>query len=146
VGFAIPAAVARQVIETAASGGHEVVRPWLGAKTQALTPEMAKSLGLASVRGVVVTDVWPSGPAARAGVARGDVIQSVDGDVIDDDRALTFAVGAHRPGDAVTLTVARGATPRPLRLTVDAPPPSPTSRPPRPIAAASILSPPTAWW
>ena len=129
VGFAIPAAVARQVIETAANGGHEVVRPWLGAKTQALTPEMAKSLGLASVRGVVVTDVWPTGPAARAGVARGDVIQSVDGVTIDDDRAVTFAVGAHRPGDSVTLTVAHGSTPRTLHLTVDAPPSAPAADP-----------------
>ncbi len=125
VGFAIPAAVARQVIETAANGGHEVVRPWLGAKTQELTPEMARSLGLASVRGVVVTDVWPTGPAARAGLARGDVIQSVDGSTVDDDRGLTFAVGAHRPGDSVTLAVVRGSSPRAIRLNVDAPPSDP---------------------
>ncbi len=129
VGFAIPAAVARQVIDTAADGGHEVVRPWLGAKTQALTPEMAKSLGLASVRGVVVTDVWPTGPAARAGVARGDVIQSVDGATIDDDRALTFAVGAHRPGDDVAIAVTHGSTPRVLHLAVDAPPNAPAADP-----------------
>jgi Do/DeqQ family serine protease len=142
VGFAIPASVARQVIDTAASGGHEVVRPWLGAKTQAMTSEMAKSLGLASVRGVVVTDVWPGGPAARAGVARGDVIQSIDGDVVDDDRALTFAVGAHRPGDAVTLAVARGSRPRPLRLTVDAPL---TGRNPLSGATVSNVSPAEAY-
>jgi Do/DeqQ family serine protease len=152
VGFAIPAAVARQVIETAARGGHEVVRPWLGAKTQALTPEMAKSLGLASVRGVVVTDVWPTGPAAHAGIVRGDVIQSVDGDTVDDDRALTFAIGAHRPGDGVTLMVARGVTPRALRLTVDAPPNAPapdprllTGRNPLSGATVANLSPAEAY-
>ena len=129
VGFAIPAAVAHQVIQTAINGGHEVVRPWLGAKTQELTPEMARSLGLASVRGVVVTDVWPSGPAARAGLARGDVIQSLDGQTVDDDRGLTFAVGAHRPGDSVSLAVVRGSTPRSVRLNVDAPPTDPPADP-----------------
>lgn len=130
VGFAIPAAVARQVIETAINGGHEVVRPWLGAKTQELTPEMARSLGLASLRGVVVTDVWPTGPAARSGLSRGDVIQSVDGATVDDDRGLTFAVGAHRPGDGVALAVVRGSAARVVRLNVDAPPnePAPDSR------------------
>ncbi len=129
VGFAIPAAVARQVIETATSGGHEVVRPWLGAKTQELTPEMSRSLGLASVRGVVVTDVWPTGPAARAGLARGDVIQSVDGATIDDDRGLTFAVGAHRLGDGITLAVVHGSSPRAVKLNVDAPPSDPPADP-----------------
>ncbi len=129
VGFAIPAAVARQVIETASSGGHEVVRPWLGAKTQGLTPEMARSLALASPRGVVVTDVWPSGPAARAGLQRGDVIQSIDGAVIDDDRGLTFAIGARHLGDGVSLAVVRGPAPRTLRLVVDAPPSDPPADP-----------------
>ena len=129
VGFAIPAVVARQVIDTAINGGHEVVRPWLGAKSQALTPEMSRSLGLVSVRGVVVTDVWPSGPAARSGLARGDVIQSVDGATIDDDRGLTFAVGAHRPGDGLTLAVVRGGAARTVRLNVDAPPSEPAADP-----------------
>ena len=129
VGFAIPAAVARQVIETASRGGREVVRPWIGAKTQALTPEMARSLGLASARGVVVTDTWPSGPAARAGIKQGDVIQQLDGGVIDDDRGLTYGVGAHQPGDAISLAVVRGTTPRALRLVVDAPPSEPAADP-----------------
>ena len=129
VGFAIPAAVARQVIETAANGGHEVVRPWLGAKSQALTPEMSRSLGLTSVRGVIVTNVWPTGPASRAGLKQGDVIQSVDGAAVDDDRALTFAVGAHRPGDSVTLAVAHDGASRAVRLNVDAPPSDPPADP-----------------
>jgi len=66
VGFAIPAATARQVVDAAVGGGHSVTRPWLGVKTQALTGEMARSLGLSAPQGVVVTDVWPTGPGAGA--------------------------------------------------------------------------------
>src|SRR5579871_4597518 len=73
VGFAIPAALAKQVVSAALGGGHEVVRPWLGLKSEPLTGDVAKSLGLASPQGVLTDEVWPDGPVARAGVARGDV-------------------------------------------------------------------------
>ena len=51
VGFAIPAAVVRRVVETAMGGGHAVVRPWLGARLQSVTPEIAKTMGLADAVG-----------------------------------------------------------------------------------------------
>src|SRR6185437_16177081 len=54
VGFAIPAAVVRRVVETAVGGGHAVVRPWLGARLQSVTPEMAKTMGLATPSGALV--------------------------------------------------------------------------------------------
>ncbi|MEO8115025.1 MAG: trypsin-like peptidase domain-containing protein, partial [Phenylobacterium sp.] len=57
VGFAVPAAVVRRVVETAMGGGHMVVRPWLGARTQSITPDMARSLGLAIPQGALVADV-----------------------------------------------------------------------------------------
>ncbi|HEX7947222.1 MAG TPA: trypsin-like peptidase domain-containing protein, partial [Phenylobacterium sp.] len=72
VGFAIPAAVVRRVVETAVGGGRAVVRPWFGARTQTVNAEMARSLGLPVPQGALVADLYPNGPAARAGLKQGD--------------------------------------------------------------------------
>jgi Do/DeqQ family serine protease len=128
VGFAIPAATARQVIDAAMSGGHAVVRPWLGVKAQGLTGEMARSLGLAAPQGVVVAEVWPAGPAAKAGIAQGDVIVSVDGQEVDDEAALNYRVGAMKPGEGAQLVVRRnGAPAKTLETRVEAPPAEPAA-------------------
>lgn len=74
VGFAIPAAVVRRVVETAVGGGRAVVRPWFGARTQTVNAEMARSLGLPVPQGAIIADLWPNGPAARAGLRQGDVV------------------------------------------------------------------------
>ncbi len=131
VGFAIPAAMAKQVVDAAVRGGHEVTRPWLGAKTQSLTGEMARSLGLAAPQGVVVTDVWPAGPAARAGLAQGDVVVSVSGEAVNDETGLNYRIATRKPGDALDLVVRRdGGPPHTLRAIVEAPPriPAPDQR------------------
>jgi Do/DeqQ family serine protease len=130
VGFAIPAPIARQVVDAAMGGGHAVVRPWLGLKAQALTGEMARSLGLAAPQGVVVTDVWAGGPAARAGIAQGDVIVSVDGQEVDDEAALNYRVGALQPGAEARLAVRRNGGPaRTLDAQAEAPPAAPAPQP-----------------
>ncbi|MBW8859278.1 MAG: trypsin-like peptidase domain-containing protein, partial [Caulobacter sp.] len=85
VGFAIPAAVVRQVVNAALGGGHSVVRPWLGVKGQPVTGDIARSLGLATPRGVVISDVYPGGSAERAGIRDGDVILSIDGQAVNDE-------------------------------------------------------------
>ncbi len=140
VGFAIPATIAKQVVDTALGGGHAVVRPWLGVKAQALTGEIAKSLGLAIPQGVVVTDVWPGGPAARAGVDQGDVILSVDGQPVNDESSLTYQIGAKSPGSAVALVTRRnGAPPRTLDVRISAPPDQPAADP-RTIGGRNPLS------
>jgi Do/DeqQ family serine protease len=111
IGFAIPAAIAKQVVDTAVGGGHAVVRPWLGVKTQVMTDEMAKSFGLASPQGVVVTEIWPGGAAARAGLAAGDIIVSVGGEAVNDDGGLTYLVATHRAGETLDLQVRHGSGP-----------------------------------
>jgi Do/DeqQ family serine protease len=126
VGFAIPAALARQVVTTALGGAHAIVRPWLGVKAQPLTGEMARSLGLPKQEGVLAADVWPGGPAAQAGVARGDVIVSVDGHPVDDPTALNYATATLSPGATATLVVRRaGGAPRTVEARLATPPDSP---------------------
>jgi Do/DeqQ family serine protease len=130
VGFAIPAAAARQVVDAALGGSHSVTRPWLGVKTQALTGAMARSLGLAAPQGVIVTELWPDGPAARAGIAQGDVVVSIDGQEVDDDGALNYRIGAMKLGDAAAVVMRRGGGPaRTVEARVEAPPalPAPDS-------------------
>ena len=146
VGFAIPARTARQVVDAAMGGGHSVSRPWLGVKAQALTGEMARSLGLAAPQGVVVTEVWPGGPAARAGIAQGDVVVSVDGEEVDDETGLNYRVGALGPGAEARVVVRRnGAAARTLPIRVEAPPSQPAAEPlavtgRNPMAGATVIN------
>jgi Do/DeqQ family serine protease len=126
VGFAIPAALVKQVVTTALGGAHAVVRPWLGLKPQALTGEMARSLGLAAPQGVLVADLWPGGPAAQAGIARGEVIVSVDGKPVYDPTSLNYAAATHAPGATANLVVRKaGGADRTVAVRLSAPPDTP---------------------
>ena len=107
VGFAIPAPLVKRVLETALGGGHAFVRPWLGVRTQAVTSDIAKSLGMAAPHGVLAAEIWPNGAGARAGIRQGDIITAVDGRAVDDDAGLNYAVGSHRPGETIQVTVRR---------------------------------------
>jgi Do/DeqQ family serine protease len=125
VGFAIPGALVRRVVETAAGGGRTLVRPWLGARLQNVTPDMARSLGLATPSGALVADVWQGGPADRAGVRQGDVIVSVDGQPVIDAANLNYAVGTRRPGDTLRVGVRRGGNVQTLTIRAEPPPATP---------------------
>jgi serine protease Do len=98
IGFAIPANMAKLVAETGISGGS-LVRPWFGARLQAVTAEIADSLGLGRPRGALISELARGGPAEQAGFQDGDVILAVDGFNIEqpsafDFRLATKAVGA----------------------------------------------------
>ncbi|MDR7118863.1 Do family serine endopeptidase [Caulobacter sp. BE254] len=125
VGFAIPAAVVRQVVNAALGGGHSVVRPWLGVKGQPVTGDIARSLGLATPRGVVISDVYPGGSAERAGVRDGDVILSIDGQAVNDEGGGAFAIGTHKIGDRVQVLINRNGKEQTLTLRAEAAPESP---------------------
>ncbi len=122
VGFAIPAAVVRRAVETAVGGGRAVVRPWLGARTQSVTAEMARSLDLPLPQGALVADVWRDGPADRAGLRQGDVVLQADGRAVVDAAALNYAIQTQRPGASIPLVVRR-ANGRQEALTLRAEPP-----------------------
>jgi Do/DeqQ family serine protease len=125
VGFAIPSALVKRVVETALGGGHALVRAWTGARMQSVTPDIARSLGLATPQGALVADVWPGGPAAQAGLHQGDVIVAVDGRPVADAASVNYAVSTHRIGDQVRLGVRRGRTEQTVTLRAEPPPASP---------------------
>jgi Do/DeqQ family serine protease len=122
IGFAIPANMVRVVVASALSGGSAVQRPWLGAKLQAVTPEIAESLGLKRPAGALVASVIAGSPAARAGIRTGDLIVAVDGVTIDDPNAFDYRfatkslggnakIGMLRQGRETTATVALQTAP-----------------------------------
>jgi Do/DeqQ family serine protease len=107
IGFAIPANMVRVVVTSAKSGGGTVKRPWLGAKLQEVTPEIADSLGLKVPSGALVANVVAGGPAARAGIKTGDLIVNVDGIAVDDPNAFDYRFATKPLGGAAQVGVVR---------------------------------------
>jgi Do/DeqQ family serine protease len=107
VGFAIPANMVRVVVASAKGGSAAVKRPWLGAKLQPVTPEIAEVLALKRPSGALVANVATGSPAARAGLKTGDLILAVDGQTIDDPSAFDYRFGTKPPGGTAQLGVLR---------------------------------------
>jgi Do/DeqQ family serine protease len=117
IGFAIPVNMVRVVVASAKSGGTAVKRPWLGAKLQDVTTEIAEGLGLKRPGGALVANISSGSPAARAGLKTGDLIVTIDGQNVDDPNAFDYRfatkplggsahVGLLRNGQDVRVTVA----------------------------------------
>ncbi|HTV36091.1 MAG TPA: Do family serine endopeptidase [Xanthobacteraceae bacterium] len=130
IGFAIPANMVRLVVASAEAGSHTVRRPWLGAKLQEITRDIADSLGLARPTGALVASVVPDSPAAHAGIKPGDVLVSVDGMDIEDPNAFdyrfataplggTAKVGLTRQGKQMVVSVALQPLPETPRQEVE---------------------------
>jgi Do/DeqQ family serine protease len=124
VGFAIPGALIKRVVEQAVGGANVAAgRPWLGVKTQAVTADIARSMGLDRPDGVLVTDVYPGGSAARAGIKSGDLILSIDGRPVNDESTLNYRVATRQTGDEVELQLRHGkGAAQAVRLRIDTPP------------------------
>ncbi len=116
IGFAIPANMVRVVVASAKSGGKAVKRPWLGAKLQVVTPEIAESLGLRSPSGALVANVVSNSPAARAGLKSSDLITAIDGQTIEDPNAFDYRFATRPLGGTAQLDITRGG--KPYRLSV----------------------------
>jgi len=116
IGFAIPANMVRVVVASAKSGGKAVKRPWLGAKLQAVTPEIAESLGLRSPSGALVASVVPNGPAAKAGLKSSDLITGIDNQTVDDPNAFDYRFATRPIGGTAQIDVQRGG--KPIKLTI----------------------------
>jgi Do/DeqQ family serine protease len=111
IGFAIPANMVRVVVASAKSGGAAVKRPWLGAKLQVVTPDIAESMGLKRPAGALVANVLHDGPAAAAGLKAGDLIVSIDGQQVDDPNAFDYRFATKPLGGTAQLVVERGGKP-----------------------------------
>jgi Do/DeqQ family serine protease len=116
IGFAIPANMVRVVVASAKSGGKAVKRPWLGARLQGVTPEIAETLGLKLPSGALVASVVPNSPAARGGLRSSDLIVAIDGQAVDDPNAFDYRFATRPLGTTSQIDVQRGG--KNLKLTV----------------------------
>src|SRR2546421_2986311 len=98
IGFAIPANLAREVMQSLRDKGR-VVRGYIGTSVQTLTPEIADAMKLkGQATGSLVGEVEPNAPAAKAGIKTGDVITAVNGKKVNDPRELRLMIGSMAPG------------------------------------------------
>jgi serine protease Do len=104
IAFAIPADKAKEVTDQLKHTGA-VARGWLGIQFQSVLPEIADSLDLPEAAGILIADVQPSGPAAKAGITAGDLIDSVNGTMIKNAHDFSRAIDAVPPHAVVILGV-----------------------------------------
>jgi serine protease Do len=108
IGFAIPSALAKEVVsELKGEADHTVHRGWLGVRIQAVTDEIAESLGLNKARGALVASVTDKGPAQAAGIQPGDVILGFNGKDVSDMRRLPRLVAETAVNKTVPVMVWR---------------------------------------
>lgn len=145
IGFAIPSSMVKVVLNSAKSGARRVVRPWLGARLQAVDGEIATSLGLDHPTGVLITSVYDRSPAAEAGLKRGDAILAVDGQPVDNPDAFGYRFTLKGTQGQVPLTVLRGGKQTGIQVRLAPPPEVPPRDPVRirsrsPLAGATLVN------
>ncbi|MBD0305896.1 MAG: Do family serine endopeptidase, partial [Nitrospiraceae bacterium] len=136
VGFAIPSNMARAAMQSLLRTGR-VIRGFLGASTQDVTPLLGKLFKLPDVKGAIITDVMPKGSADKAGLRRGDVVVRYDGKEIMDPGRLQNLIGSAPIGSKHRLEIIRDGRPDQTELVVqEAPrerikgiPPAPRTEP-----------------
>ena len=118
VGFAIPAQLVNKVFEQILDKGR-VVRGWIGVTTtQAVTPELAQALGLGDAKGLLVAQILRNGPADKAGIKPGDVIQKVNGIEATAARVMVDLVADIEPGDDVEIELTRDGKSKNIKVEV----------------------------
>jgi serine protease Do len=111
IGFAIPANMARSVMQQIVTTG-KVTRAYLGVIPQDVTPQIAKAFGENGLRGALVGDVSPNSPAQRSGLAKGDIVLSVNGKPVVDSNDLRMTISMMAPDTNVNLKIFRDGSER----------------------------------
>jgi serine protease Do len=117
VGFAIPVNMARDVIEQIADHG-KVIRGYIGVTIQGVDPDMAKAFGLSQGGGALIGDVVPGGPAAKAGLQRGDIILELNGSSVTGPDDLSLRISEMAPGSVAHLKVFRSGHTQQIDVTL----------------------------
>ncbi len=117
IAFAVPIDMVEGLLDDLKQTGR-VARGWLGISMQPVDRDLALALGLAEARGALVIKVHEGTPADDAGLRDGDLIVTLDDQVIDDSNALLHAVGRHRSGDDVALGIMRDGRRRSITATL----------------------------
>ena len=124
IGFATPSNIIARMVSLGEHGGR-IVRPWLGINMQRVTADIATGLNLNRPTGLVVKDVFPNGPGARAGLKRNDVIVALKDQPIDDEASLRFRLATLQVDAVVPVKVIRGGKEFVFDMKLAAPPEDP---------------------
>ncbi len=116
IGFAIPINMAKKLLPQLKAG--KVVRGWLGVMIQDMTPDLAKSFGLSTTTGVLISDVVPGSPAEKAGLKRGDVVIAYDHKSVKTAHDLSRMVAETSPNTKVEITVIRNGAKKLFTVTI----------------------------
>jgi serine protease Do len=118
IGFAIPVDTVKEVAKQLIDHGS-IARAYLGINMQEINPELAQSLGLPNeTKGVLVARTMPDGPAAKAGIENGDIIQRVDGSAVETPKDVQKSVFKHKPNEKLSVLVSRNGALKPIMVTV----------------------------
>src|SRR6516225_6145974 len=117
IGFAIPSNMARKIYTELRDKGR-VTRGWLGVSIQPLTPELARSFGSKDVKGVLINEVMPDSPAAKAGLKPGDILLEFDGRPMEGPGDLQRAVGFFSPDRGAKVKILRDQTEKTLEVKI----------------------------
>ena len=144
IGFAIPANMVAAFLAAEKTGGH-LERAWIGVRGESVGVDMAEGLGLSHPTGVLVDEIYPGGPAARAGLQQGDVILAVNGKEVDDEGSLQFRLATLAAGGEASMTLQRGKQQTTLSVRPVPPPETPPAQRTQlagaePLAGATIAN------
>jgi serine protease DegQ len=117
IGFAIPANIAKQVLDSIVASG-QVVRGYIGVETQDVTPELAEAFALPRRDGAIIAGVVRGGPADKAGIKTGDILIAVNGKAVTDSTGMLNLIAPLTPGGQAQLTVVRDKREQQIMLTV----------------------------
>ncbi len=121
LGFSVPANTVRSVAEQLIARGR-IDYPFIGISYTEVTPQVAAEQNLTTKNGVIITQVTPNSPAARAGLQNRDVVTAIDNNPIDQENSLRSILFRYRVGDTVALTVERGGKAMQIQITLVARP------------------------
>ncbi len=144
IGFAIPSNLVAAFVAQAKAGNEHFLRPWAGMTGQDIDWDLARSLGLDRAQGMLVTELHPQSPFARAGLRPGDVIVALGGRPVRSPAEMLYRLLTHQIGETVTVEFVREGRRMSARVRLALPP----EEPPRDevtIGGLSPLSGLTAW-
>ena len=106
IGFAVPINIARSILKELIEKGR-VTRPWIGVASMKVTAQLARYYGLPESEGALIAKVEPYSPADDAGLRKGDIIEGIDGNRIEDPSQIASYVRKRQVNDQLMLTVNR---------------------------------------
>jgi S1-C subfamily serine protease len=137
IGFAIPANLVQSVVRQAVAGERRFTRPWAGVSGQAVDAALAEAIGLPAPEGVVLSDIHPASPFAKAGIKAGDVILTIDAEPTNTPQEMMFRLASLGVGAKARVGYLRQGGMAEAGVTLIAPP----DVPPRDALTVTVDSP-----